>query len=50
MKLTIEERIARLEKHGYTMFHLFGNWYLGRVWSKNFRRFSPYWIYHITEF
>ena len=48
MKLTIEERLARLEKHGYITYHLFGNWYLGRVWSKNFRRFSPYWIYHIT--
>ena len=39
MKPTIEERLERLEKHGYTTYHLFGNWYLGRVWSKNFRRF-----------
>ena len=31
-----EERIQRLRDFGYPIIHLFGNWYLGRIWSKNY--------------
>lgn len=33
-----EYRIERLRKHGYNPIHLFGRWYLGREWSKNYRK------------
>lgn len=49
MIYTVEERVARLRACGYTMYHLFGGWYLGRIWSTEYRKFSPYWIYHFKD-
>ena len=49
MIYTVEEKVTRLRDRGYILHHLFGNWYLGRVWSTNYRRFSPYWIYHFKD-
>lgn len=31
-------RIEYLREHGYNPIYLFGRWYLGRVWSKNYRK------------
>ena len=51
--MTIEEKMARLRAHGYKLYHLFGGWYLGRVWSVNCKlkrgRIPLYWFYHFTE-
>jgi hypothetical protein len=49
MKITVSECVAHLRAHGYILHHLFGNWYLGRIWSINYRKFSPYWIYHFKD-
>ena len=49
MIYTVEEQVARLRDYGFVLHHLFGNWYLGRIWSTNYRRFSPYWIYHFKD-
>ena len=49
MIYTVEKQVARLRVHGYTIYHLFGNWYLGRIWSTKYRKFSPYWIYHFKD-
>ena len=44
-----EERIQRLRKHGYPIIHLFGNWYWGRIYSKNYKKFSFWWFHHFVE-
>lgn len=44
-----EERIQRLRKHGYPIIHLFGNWYWGRIYSKNYKKFSLWWFHHFVE-
>lgn len=44
-----EERIQRLREHGYPIIHLFGNLYWGRIYSKNYKRFSLWWFHHFTE-
>ena len=41
-----EERIQRLQEHGYPIIHLFGNWYWGRIYSKNYKKFSFWWFHH----
>ena len=33
-----EERIQRLRENGYPIIHLFGNWYWGRIYSKNYKK------------
>ena len=47
--MSIEERVQRLRDHGYPIIHLFGNWYWGRVYSKNYKRFSFWWFHHFVE-
>ena len=44
-----EERIQRLREHGYPIIHLFGNWYWGRIYSKNYKKFSFWWFHHFVE-
>lgn len=44
-----EERIQRLREHGYPIIHLFGNWYCGRNYSKNYKKFSLWWFHHFVE-
>lgn len=44
-----EERIQRQREHGYPIIHLFGNWYWGRIYSKNYKKFSLWWFYHFKE-
>ena len=44
-----EERINRLRENGYPIIHLFGDWYWGRAYSKNYKKFSFWWFYHIVE-
>ena len=44
-----EERIKRLRDHGYPIIHLFGNWYWGRIYSKNYKKFSFWWFHHFAE-
>lgn len=44
-----EERIQRLQEHGYPIIHLFGNWYWGRIYSKNYKKFSFWWFHHFVE-
>lgn len=44
-----EERIQRLRKNGYPIVHLFGDWYWGRIYSKNYKKFSLWWFHHFTE-
>lgn len=44
-----EERIQRLRDHGYPIIHLVGNWYWGRIYSKNYKRFSLWWFHHFKE-
>lgn len=44
-----KERIQRLRDHGYPIIHLFGNWYWGRVYSKNYKKFSLWWFHHFVE-
>ena len=44
-----EERIQRLRKNGYPIIHLFGNWYWGRIYSKNYKKFSLWWFHHFKE-
>ena len=39
-------RILRLRENGYPIIHLFGNWYWGRIYSKNYKKFSLWWFYH----
>lgn len=43
------ERIEKFRKNGYTTIHLFGNWYLVRKYSINYKRFSPWGLYHLTK-
>ena len=47
--MSIEERIQRLRDHGYPIIHLFGNWYWGRIYSKNYKKFSFWWFHHFVE-
>ena len=47
--MNIEKRIQRLRDNGYPIIHLFGNWYWGRVYSKNYKKFSLWWFHHFTE-
>ena len=44
-----EERIQRLCEHGYPIIHLFGNWYWGRIYSKNYKKFSLWWFHRFKE-
>lgn len=44
-----EERIQRLRDNGYPIIHLFGDWYWGRVYSKNYKKFSLWWFHHFTK-
>ena len=44
-----EKRIQRLRDHGNPIIHLFGNWYWGRVYSKNYKKFSFWWFHHFVE-
>ena len=44
-----EKRIQRLREHGYPIIHLFGNWYWGRKYSKNYKKFSLWWFHHFVE-
>ena len=43
------ERIKRFRDNGYTTIHLFGNWYLVRNYSVNYKKFSLWGLYHLTE-
>ena len=45
-----EERIQRLRDFGYPIIHLFGNWYLGRIWSKNYKRFSFWRLFKFPDY
>ena len=47
--MSIEERVQRLRDHGYPIIHLFGNWYWGRIYSKNYKKFSFWWFHHFVE-
>ena len=47
--MNIEKRVQRLHDNGYPIIHLFGNWYWGRVYSKNYKKFSLWWFHHFTE-
>ena len=44
-----EERIQRLREHGYPIIHLFGDWYWGRIYSKNYKKFSLWWFHHFVK-
>lgn len=44
-----EARIQRLRDNGYPMIHLFGNWYWGRNYSKNYKKFSLWGLFHYKE-
>lgn len=44
-----EERIQRSRENGYPIIHLFGNWYWGRIYSKNYKKFSLWWFHHFKE-
>lgn len=44
-----EERIQRLRENGYPIIHLFGNWYWGRIYSKNYKKFSLWWFHHFKK-
>ena len=44
-----ERRIQRLRENGYPIIHLFGNWYWGRVYSKNYKKFSFWWFHHFSK-
>ena len=45
-KRTVPERVERLRKHHYTTFHLFGDWYAVRAYS---RHTMPICWYHIKK-
>ena len=47
--MDIEKRIQRLRENGYPIIHLFGNWYWGRIYSKNYKKFSLWWFHHFSE-
>lgn len=47
--MDIEKRIQRLRENGYPIIHLFGNWYWGRIYSKNYKKFSLWWFHHFVE-
>ena len=44
----MNQLIERANQYGYPTIHLFGNWYLGRVYSKSYKKFSPWWVYHVA--
>ena len=44
--MNIEERVQRLRENGYPIIHLFGKWYWGRIYSKNYKKFSLWWFHH----
>lgn len=41
--MTTQEKVERLRARGFQLRHLFGRWYLGRVWKN--RPF--WWVYRI---
>ena len=45
-----EEKIQHLREKGYPIVHLFGDWYWGRIYSKNYKKFSLWWFHHFKEF
>ena len=45
--MTEQQRVDRLNKNGYTCFHLFGRWYWCRVYSKNYIKIPLYWFHKI---
>lgn len=47
--MNIEKRVQRLRENGYPVIHLFGNWYWGRIYSKNYKKFSFWWFHHFAE-
>lgn len=44
----MNQLIERANQYGYPTIHLFGDWYLGRVYSKSYKKFSPWWVYHVA--
>ena len=44
-----EERIQHLREKGYPIVHLFGDWHWGRIYSKNYKKFSPWWFHHFKS-
>lgn len=44
-----EERIQRLRENGYSIIHLFGDWYWGRIYSKHYKKFSLWWFHRFQE-
>lgn len=47
--MNCEERIQRLRENGYPIIHLFCNWYWGRIYSKNYKKFSLWWFHYFKE-
>lgn len=44
----MNQLLEKVNQYGHPTIHLFGNWYLGRVYSKNYKKFSPWWVYYIS--
>lgn len=41
--------VEKLNKYGYTTIHLFGNWYWCRIYSTQYMKISPWWIFYIKQ-
>lgn len=44
----MNQLLEKVNQYGHPTIHLFGNWYLGRVYSKSYKKFSPWWVYYIS--
>lgn len=44
----MNQLLEKIHQLGHPTIHLFGNWYLGRVYSKRDMKFSPWWVYYIS--
>lgn len=44
----MNQLLEKVNQCGHPTIHLFGNWYLGRVYSKSYKKFSPWWVYYIS--
>ena len=42
VETVVRETLDRWDRYGYTVIHLFGNWYLVRNYSVHARKFSLY--------
>ena len=44
----MNQLLEKVNQYGHPTIHLFGNWYLGRIYSKSYKKFSPWWVYYIS--